>query len=206
MSKTNGSPITANQIQELREQSGAGIMECKKALEESGGNIEKARAWLRDRGVALAAKREGKDASKGVVGSYIHAGGTVGVLLELNCETDFVARTDDFQNLVKELSMQIAAMKPRWTVREQVPAEVLETKRQEFEEEAVKENKPAPVAAKIAEGRLDKFLSEFCLLEQPYVRESSGKVKIKDLLTEASAKTGEKIVLRRFVRYEVGKD
>jgi elongation factor Ts len=206
MSKTNGSPISASQIQDLREQTAAGIMDCKKALEESGGNVEKAKAWLRDRGVALAAKREGKEASKGMVGSYIHLGGTVGVLVELNCETDFVARTDDFQNLVKELGMQIAAMKPRWVSRDQVPAETLEEKRKEFELEAVKENKPAPVAAKIAEGRLDKYLSEFCLLEQAYVRESSGKVKIKDLVTEASAKTGEKIVLRRFARYEVGKD
>jgi elongation factor Ts len=206
MSKSNGSPISASQIQDLREQTGAGIMDCKKALEESGGNFEKARAWLRDRGVALAAKREGKEALNGVVGSYIHMGGTVGVLLELNCETDFVARTDDFQSLVKELGMQIAAMKPRWISRDQVPAEVLDEKRKEFEAEAVKEKKPAPVAAKIAEGRLDKYLSEFCLLEQPYVRESSGKVKVKDLLTEASAKTGEKIALRRFARYEVGKD
>jgi elongation factor Ts len=206
MSKTNGSPISASQIQDLREQTGAGIMDCKKALEESGGNLEKAKAWLRDRGVALAAKREGKEATNGTVGSYIHLGGTVGVLLELNCETDFVARTEDFQNLVKELGMQIAAMRPRWVSRDQVPAEAIEEKRKEYELEAVKEKKPTPVSAKIAEGKLDKYLSEFCLLEQPYVRESSGKVKIKDLLTEASAKTGEKIVLRRFARYEVGKD
>src|ERR1039457_6010410 len=155
MSKTNGSPISATQIQDLREQTAAGIMHCKKALEESGGNVEKAKAWLRDRGVALAAKREGKEASKGTVGSYIHLGGTVGVLLELNCETDFVARTDDFQNLVKELGMQIAAMRPRWISRDQVPAEALAEKRKEFELDAVKENKPVPVAAKIAEGRLD---------------------------------------------------
>jgi elongation factor Ts len=206
MSKTNGSPISASQIQDLREQTGAGIMDCKKALEESGGNVDKAKDWLRDRGVALAAKREGKEASNGMVGSYIHLGGTVGVLVELNCETDFVARTDDFQNLVKELGMQIAAMRPRWVSRDQVPAEALEEKRKEFEQEAIAEKKPAAVAAKISEGKLDKYLSEFCLLEQPYVRESSGKVKIKDLLTEASAKTGEKIVLRRFARYEVGKD
>src|SRR6202142_3969284 len=145
MSKTNGSPITASQIHDLREQTGAGIMDCKKALEESSGNFEKAKEWLRDRGVALAAKREGKEASKGAVGSYIHLGGTVGVLLELNCETDFVARTDDFQNLLKELGMQIAAMKPRWISRDQVPADAIAEKRKEFEAEAVKENKPAPV-------------------------------------------------------------
>src|SRR5882672_9425622 len=131
MSKTNGSPISATQIQDLREQSGAGIMDCKKALEESGGNLEKAKAWLRDRGVALAAKREGKLAANGVVGSYIHLGGTVGVLVEINCETDFVARTDDFQNLVKEIGMQIAAMRPRWISREQVPADAMEAKRKE---------------------------------------------------------------------------
>jgi len=206
MSKSNGSPISPAQIQDLREQTGAGIMDCKKALEESGGNMEKAKAWLRDRGVALAAKREGKEASNGLVGSYIHIGGTVGVLVEVNCETDFVARTDDFQGLVKELGMQIAAMRPRWISRDHVPPEELKAKRKEFEAEALKEKKPAAVAAKIAEGKLDKYLAEFCLLEQPYVREPSGKVKVKDLLTEASAKTGEKIVLRRFARYEVGKD
>jgi elongation factor Ts len=206
MSKTNGSPVSASQIQDLREQTGAGIMDCKKALEESGGNFEKAKAWLRDRGVALAAKREGKEALKGLVSSYVHAGGSVGVLIEINCETDFVARTDDFQNLVREVGMQIAAMRPRWIARDQVPQADLDAKRKEFEQEAVKENKPAPMAAKIAVGKLDKYLSEFCLLEQPYVREPSGKVKVKDLLTEASAKTGEKIVLRRFARYEVGKD
>jgi elongation factor Ts len=206
MSKSNGSPITATQISDLREQTSAGIMDCKKALEESGGNMEKAKAWLRDRGVALAAKREGKEATKGIVGSYIHLGGTVGVLIEVNCETDFVALNEEFKNLVKEVAMQIAAMKPRWVSRDQVPAEAIDEKRKEFEQEAMKEKKPAPMAAKIAEGKLDKYLSEFCLLEQPYVRESSGKVKVKDLLTEASAKTGEKIVLRRFARYEVGKD
>src|SRR5471032_1004208 len=138
MSKANGSPISATQISDLREQTGAGIMDCKKALEESGGNFEKAKAWLRDRGVALAAKREGKEASNGVVGSYIHLGGTVGVLVEINCETDFVARTDDFQNLVKEISMQIAAMRPRWVSRDQVPAEAIDEKRKEFEAEAAK--------------------------------------------------------------------
>src|SRR5437879_427767 len=181
MSKANGSPISATQIQDLREQTGVGIMDCKKALEESGGNFEKAKAWLRDRGVALAAKREGRQATNGLVCSYIHVGGTVGVLIEVNCETDFVARTDDFQNLVKELGMQIAAMRPRWVSRDQVPTEALDAKRKEFEAEAMKEKKPAAVAAKIAEGKLDKYLAEFCLLEQPYVREPSGKVKVKDL-------------------------
>jgi elongation factor Ts len=201
---SNGTPISAAQIAELREQTGAGIMECKKALTEAHGNMEKAKVWLRDRGVALAAKKEGRIAQKGLVGSYIHHGGQVGVLLELSCETDFVARTDDFQHLLKELCFQVAALRPLWVTRDQVPAEKLESKRKEFEAEAVKESKPAPVAAKIAEGRLDKYLSEFCLMEQPYVRESSGKVKMKDLLTEAIAKLGENLIVRRFSRFQVG--
>ncbi len=204
MAETNGAPITAGQIQELREATGAGIMECKKALQEAHGNMDKAKAWLRDRGVAIAAKKGGRLAKEGLVGSYIHAGGKLGVLVELSCETDFVARTEDFQNLLRELCMQIAATAPRWVSREQVPAEAMEEKRKQFEAEAMKEKKPAAVAAKIAEGKLDKYLSEFCLLEQPYVREPSGKVKIKDLLTEAVAKMGENVLVRRFVRFQVG--
>ena len=204
MAETNGAPITAGQIQELREATGAGIMECKKALQESHGNVEKAKAWLRDRGVAIAAKKGGRLAKDGLVGTYIHAGGKLGVLVELSCETDFVARTDDFQNLLRELCMQVAVGAPRWVSRDQVPAEALEEKRKQFEAEALKEKKPAPVAAKIAEGKLDKYLSEFCLMEQAYVRESSGKVKVKDLLTEAIAKMGENLLVRRFVRFQVG--
>jgi len=201
---TNGTPVSASQIAALREQTGAGIMECKKALEEGRGDLEKAKAWLRDRGVALAAKKEGRVAQKGLIGSYIHAGGQMGVLLELSCETDFVARTDDFQNLLRELCFQVAALRPLWVSRDQVPAEKIETKKKEFEQEALKENKPAPVAAKIAEGRLDKYLSEFCLEEQLYVREPSGKIKVKDLITEAVAKLGENIIVRRFTRFQVG--
>jgi len=203
MTTTNSTPITAAQIQELRELTGAGIMDCKKALEQSSGNVEKAKVWLRDRGVDIAAKRGGRVAKDGLIGSYIH-NGKVGVLLELNCETDFVARTDDFQNLLKEICFQIAAQKPLWVSREQVPADVLEAKKKEFEQEALKEKKPEAVAVKIAEGKLDKYLSEFCLLDQAYIRESSGKVKIKDLLTEAVAKMGENVVIRRFSRFQVG--
>src|SRR5882672_10973065 len=162
MSGANGTPITASQIQELREQTGAGIMDCKKALEESHGNMEKAKNWLRDRGVALAAKKGGRMAKEGLIGSYIHAGGKLGVLVELNAETDFVARTDDFQQLLKELCMQIAAAAPRWVSRDLIPPEILDEKRQEYEKEALKEKKPAPVAAKIAEGKLDKYLAETC--------------------------------------------
>jgi elongation factor Ts len=204
MAGTNGAPISATQIQDLREQTGAGIMECKKALEEAHGNAQKAKEILRDRGVALAAKKEGRSAQNGLIGSYIHQGGQIGVLLELSCETDFVARTDDFQHLLRELCFQVAAMSPQWVTRDQVPADKLDEKRKEFEADALKEKKPAVVAAKIAEGKLDKYLSEFCLLEQVYVREPSGKVKVKDLLTEAVAKLGENVLVRRFSRFRVG--
>lgn len=201
---SNGTPITSTQIQELREATGAGIMDCKKALQENHGDLEKAKVWLRDRGVAIAAKKGGRLAKEGLIGTYIHGGGKLGVLLELNSETDFVARTEDFQNLLRELCMQIAAASPRWVSRDVVPPEILEQKRQDFEKEAVAEKKPAAVAAKIAEGKLDKYLSETCLLEQLYVRDSSGKVKVKDLLTEAVGKMGENVVVRRFVRFQVG--
>ena len=204
MSATNGSPISASQIQQLRDQTGAGIMECKRALEENNGDPEKAKAWLRDRGIAIAAKKGGRIAKEGMVASYIHHSGKIGALVELGCETDFVARTDDFQNLLKELCFQVAAANPRWVAREQAPAEILSEKRKQFEQEAVEEKKPAAVAAKIAEGKLDKYLSENCLLEQAYVREPSGKVKVKDLLTEAVTKMGENVVVRRFVRFQVG--
>ncbi len=183
---------------------GAGIMDCKKALQEAHGDLEKAKVWLRDRGVAIAAKKGGRLAKEGLVGTYIHAGGKLGVLVELSCETDFVARTDDFQQLLKEVCMQVAAAHPRWVSRDQVPPEALEEKKREFEEEAIKENKPAAVASKIADGRLDKYLANFCLMEQAYVREPSGKVKMKDLLTEAVAKMGENVLVRRFVRFQVG--
>jgi elongation factor Ts len=201
---TNGTPISAAQISELREQTGAGIMECKKALEEAGGNADKAKTLLRDRGVALAAKKGGRLAKEGLIGSYIHAGGKLGVLVELSCETDFVARTEAFQHLLRELCFQVAAMGPRWISRDQVPAEAVEEKRKEFEKEAVEEKKPAAVAAKIAEGKLEKYLSEFCLVDQMYVREPSGKKKIKDLLTETVGKVDENIIIRRFIRFQVG--
>jgi elongation factor Ts len=204
MAGANGTPISSSQIQELREQTGAGIMDCKKDLEESHGNMEKAKAWLRDRGVALAAKKGGRLAKEGLVGSYIHPQGKIGVLVELTSETDFVARTDDFQQLLKELCFQVAATVPRWISRDLVPPEILDEKRQEFEKEVAKQGKPPAVAAKIAEGKLEKYLVENCLLEQDYVREPSGKVKVKDLLTEAVSKMGENVVVRRFVRFQVG--
>lgn len=195
---------TAAQIQELRELTGAGIMDCKKALEKAGGDIEKAKQFLKDRGIEIAAKRGGRLAKDGLIGTYVHHNKKLGVLVELNCETDFVARTDDFQALLKEICFQVAALRPQWVSRDQVPVDVLAAKKQEFEADALKEKKPAAVASKIAEGKLDKFLSERCLLEQPYVGEPSGKVKLKDLLTEAAAKMGENVVVRRFVCFQVG--
>jgi elongation factor Ts len=203
MPGSNGSSISPKQIQELREFTGAGIMDCKKALEQSHGDMEKAKAWLRDRGVTLAAQKGGRMAKEGLIGSYIHSG-KLGVLLELNSETDFVARTDDFQNLLKELCMQVAAASPRWVSREMVPPEILEQKKREFEDEATKEKKPVAVASKIAEGKLEKYLTENCLLEQIYNRDPAGKMKVKDLVTEAVAKMGENVVVRRFVRFQVG--
>ena len=179
-------------------------MDCKKALEQAHGNMEKAKTWLRDRGVTIAASKGGRMAKEGLIGSYIHAGGKLGVLVELNSETDFVASTDNFQHLLRVLCMQIAATAPRWVSRDLVPPEIIEEKRQEFEKEALKEQKPAAIAAKIAEGKLDKYLAETCLLEQIYVREPSGKVKIKDLVTQAVGKMGENVVVRRFVRFQVG--
>jgi len=204
MSATNGIPVSASQIATLREQTGAGIMECKKALEEARGDMSKAKEILKDRGIAVAAKLGGRSATDGLIGSYIHAGGKLGVLVELSCETDFVARNEEFQELLRELCFQIAAMGPRWISRDQVPQDVLDAKRKEFEKEAIEEKKPAAIAPKIAEGKLDKYLSDFCLLDQVYVRESSGKVKIKDLFTKAIGSLKENIVLRRFVRFQVG--
>ena len=181
------------------EATGAGIMDCKKALEQAHGNMEKAKAWLRDRGVAIAATKGGRMAKEGLIGSYIHAGGKLGVLVELNSETDFVARTEDFQNLLRELCMQIAAASPRWVSRDLVPPEILEQKKQEFEKEALKENKPQPVAAKIAEGKLKEFYATFCLLEQPFVKEP--KLTVGQLVQEKIALIKENIVVRRFARY-----
>src|SRR5438094_5543040 len=160
--ETTAMDITAAMVKKLRDITGAGMMECKAALTEAKGDLEAATTLLRKRGLAQAAKKAGRSTSEGIIGHYIHMGGKIGVLVEVNCESDFVARTDDFQNLVKELGMQIAAMRPRWVSRDQVPPEALEAKRKEFEQEAVKEKKPAAVAAKIAEGKLDKYLAEFC--------------------------------------------
>jgi elongation factor Ts len=192
--------INANIVKELREKTGAGVMDCKKALAEASGDLEKAVIWLRERGIAQAAKRSGKLASEGSVGSYIHAGGKLGVLVEVNCETDFVAKTPEFQGLVKEIAMQIAAANPRCVSREDVPAEVIEQERQIYATQSA--DKPAVVIQKIVDGKLEKFYRDICLNEQAWVRDPNRT--ITDLLGEYVAKLGEKIEIRRFVRFQLG--
>ena len=194
--------ITTAQIKELRERTGAGMMDCKKALEECQGDMEKAIAWLRKKGMAKAAKRAGRTASEGLVHAYIHAGGKIGVLVEINCETDFVARTDDFQKFAKEIAMQIAATNPIAISKEDLPVEVIEREKEIYRQQALESGKPEKVIERIVEGKLNKFYEQACLLEQPYIRDD--KLKVKDFLNELVAKTGEKIVIRRFVRFQLG--
>ncbi|ALJ91513.1 translation elongation factor Ts [Thermus aquaticus Y51MC23] len=189
-------------IKKLREATGAGMMDVKKALEDAGWNEEKAVQLLRERGAMKAAKKAEREAREGIIGHYIHHNGRVGVILELNCETDFVARNEVFQNLAKDLAMHIAMMNPRYVSAEEIPAEELEKERQIYIQAALNEGKPQPIAEKIAEGRLKKYLEEVVLLEQPFVKDD--KVKVKELLQQAIAKTGENIVVRRFCRLEVG--
>jgi len=196
------SQITAGLVRDLRERTGAGMMDCKKALSEVGGDIEKATVFLREKGLAAAAKRAGRSAAEGQVASYIHAGGKIGVLVEVNCETDFVARTDDFTDLVKELAMQVAAANPRYLKREEVPAEVVEQERGIFKTQAAESGKPEQVLDKIVNGKIEKFYSEICLLEQPYIKDPDKKVG--DLVTDAISKMGENLVVRRFARFQLG--
>ncbi len=195
--------ITTQMIKELREKTGAGIVDCKKALQEAGGDIEKAVEILRKKGAAKAAKKAERATAEGIVVSYIHAGGKVGALVELNCETDFVARTEDFKALGHEIAMQVAAMAPEYVSREEVPAEVVEKEKEVLREQALAEGKPEHIVEKIVEGRLSKFFSEKCLLEQPWIKDDSKT--IKDLLTDYITKLGENIKVKRFCRFEVGK-
>jgi elongation factor Ts len=194
--------ISAAQVKQLREMTGAGMMECKKALQEAGGDIEKAVDLLRVKGAAKAAKRSGRDAREGAVSSYIHMGGRIGVLIEVNCETDFVARNEQFQELVKDLAMHIAAMNPLAVSAEDIPAEVVERERKVGLEKVKADGKPENLHEKIVDGMLKKFYQESTLLEQPFVRDDSKKVR--DLVSEAAAATGENIVVRRFVRFALG--
>jgi elongation factor Ts len=192
--------LNANLVKELREKTGAGIMDCKRALAETAGNLEKAVVWLREKGIAAAAGRAGRVASEGSVGSYIHAGGKLGVLIEINCETDFCAKSEAFQALVKELAMQVAAANPRCVRREELSPAVVEQERQIYASQA--EGKPAAVVTKIVDGKIEKFYKEACLLEQAYVRDPNKTVN--DLLGEAAIQMREKIDVRRFVRYQLG--
>jgi elongation factor Ts len=193
--------ITAETVKTLREQSGAGVMECKRALEETGGDIEKAAAILKERGQAAAAKRAGRDANEGQIASYIHTGGKIGVLIEVNCETDFVARTDEFQRLVRDLAIQVAGLRPTWTSVESIPAAELEAKRAELMAGDMVQGKPEAVRAQIVDGQLKKWFGEVVLLEQPFRDQDR---TVGQLVVEAIAKTGENIKVRRFVRFELG--
>jgi len=196
--------VTADQVRELRERTGAGMMECKKALQETSGDIEKAIDTLRKSGMARVASRSGRAAAEGLVEAYIHPGGRVGVLVEVNTETDFVARTDDFAELARDLAMQVAAAGAEFVRREEVPAERVERERGVIAEQLAAEGKPAAMIDKIVTGKLDRFYSEICLLEQPYIRDD--KMKVADVVAKVSAKTGENIVVRRFVRFKLGQD
>ncbi len=189
-------------VKKLRDKTSAGMMECKEALKEAGGDIEKAVDVLRKKGVAKAAKRSSRAASQGLVESYIHTGNKIGVLLEVNCETDFVARNDDFKTFVREVAMQIAASNPIYVVREEVDAEAIEREKEVFRSQI--KGKPDNVIEKIVEGKLDKYFSEVCLLEQPYIKDPN--LKIKDLLTQLVATIGENIQVKRFVRYQLGEE
>jgi len=194
--------VTADQVKQLREKTGAGMMECKAALAEANGNMEEAITILRKRGLAQAAERAGRATAQGTIGSYIHLGGKIGVLVEVNCESDFVARTDAFQNLVKEVAMHIAAADPKWVRREDVPAEAIEKEKAIYRAQMENTGKPAHVLDKIIEGKLGSFYSQFVLLDQPSIRD--GNVVVTQLVAEASAKTGENIQVKRFVRFRVG--
>jgi elongation factor Ts len=194
--------ITADVVKQLRDKTGAGMMECKTALTEAGGNMEEAITLLRKRGLAQAAKRAGRATAQGTIGSYIHLGGRIGVLVEVNCESDFVARTEDFQSLVKEVGMHIAAADPRWVRREDVPAEAIEKEKSIYRAQMENTGKPAHVLDKIVEGKLGSFYEQFVLLEQKSIRDPN--VTVAQLVAQASAKTGENIQISRFVRYRVG--
>ncbi len=194
--------ITAEIVKKLRDQTGAGMMDCKKALAETNGNFEKAIEYLRKKGAATAEKRADRATKQGVVEAYIHAGGRIGTMVELNCESDFVAKTEEFKSLAKDIAMQIAAMNPLYISRENVTKEIIEREMEIYRTQARNEKKPEPVVEKISEGRLEKYYQEFCLVEQSFIRESSKT--IKDLILEMMGKTGEKISISRFQRYHLG--
>jgi len=195
--------ISAAQVKELRERTGAGFMDCKNALTESGGDMDKAIALLRERGLAAAAKKSGREAREGLVSSYIHTGGRVGVLIEVNCETDFVARTDEFQKLVRDLAVQVAGLAPLYVDEASIPPEVLEARKAELLKDESVQKKPENIRAQIVEGQLKKWYSQVCLVDQPFRDEER---TVGDLITEKIATIGEHIRVRRFVRYALGEE
>ncbi len=194
--------ISAKLVKELRDKTGAGIMDCKKALKESNGDIDKAAEFLKKKGIADASKKSSRIAAEGLVGSYIHMGGKIGVLIEVNCETDFVAKTDDFQNLVKDLAMQVAAANPQFVRREEVPEDFINKEKEVFRTQALESGKPEKIVDKIVDGKMEKYFQEICLLEQKFIKDSDKTVD--DIVKETIAKTGENIVVRRFTRYQLG--
>jgi len=201
---TDPDRIPADVVKRLRDETGAGMMDCKRALVETGGDIEKAREILRTRGLASAQKRQGRMAREGLIDSYIHLDGRIGVLVEVSCETDFVARTDDFKQLVREVAMQIAALRPRWISRDEVPQDVTDGERKIYEEQARSTGKPENVLEKIVAGKLEAFYRESVLLDQTYIRDD--KRTVGDLVDEVSSKVGEKVAVRRFARFQVGEE
>lgn len=198
--------IKVELIQKLRQTSGAGVLDCKKALVESKGDIDKALQILREKGMTQALKKTGREAKNGLISSYIHPGSRIGVLLEVNCETDFVAKTDEFKNLVKEIGLQIAAANPQWISEKDIPKDVIEREKEIYRKQSLQEGKPEKIIDKIAEGKLKKFYTQVCLLEQPYIRDPKCKEKVKDLINSVISKTGENIVVKRFARYQLGEE
>jgi elongation factor Ts len=194
--------ITTEMIKELRERTGAGMMDCKKALNEKDGNVEKAIEYLREKGLAAAAKKAGRIASEGIVEAYIHGQGRIGVLVEVNCETDFVAKTAPFKELVKDIALQIAASKPEYIGKEDVPQDIIESEKEILRKQALNEGKPENVVNKMVEGRIEKYYKEVCLLEQPFIKDPD--ISISQLITASVAKIGENIRVRRFSRFELG--
>ncbi|NLM10709.1 MAG: translation elongation factor Ts [Clostridiaceae bacterium] len=194
--------ITAGMVKELRERTGSGMMDCKKALVESNGDMEKAVEYLREKGLATAAKKAGRIAAEGIVDSYIHGGGRIGVLVEVNIETDFAAKNEEFKSFVKDIAMQIAASNPQYVRREEVPEDVIEKEKEILKAQAMNEGKPANIAEKMVAGRIEKFYKEICLLEQPFIKDTDKTVQ--DVLNEKIATIGENINIRRFVRFEMG--
>jgi elongation factor Ts len=194
--------ITTQMVKELREQTGAGVLDCKQALEAHGGDVERAVAYLREKGMQAAAKRSERETKEGLIGSYIHAGSRVGALVEVNCESDFVARTDEFQELAHDLAMQVVAAKPLYLSREDIPAEVLELEKCKVRTEMQEQGKPEAVVERAVEGKLKKLYEEVCLMEQPFIKETA--ITVRELVQQKNALLGENIVVRRFARLEIG--